>query len=283
MRKQTFIEKAAMAIADASHVIIGAGAGLSEAAGIEMAGNVFDEHFQDYQQRYGIQDLYSGGFYPFPSEEERWAFWARHIWFSRYKVGGTPLYRDLLTIVKNKPYFVISTNCDSQFVLSGFPEDHVFQVQGDLSEFQCAIPCHQKVYNNKELVKRMVENTRDLRIPSDLLPRCPVCGKPMSMHLRMDHTFVEDETWHEKYHAYQEFLKHAIRQKPVFLELGVGFNTPTIIRFPFEQMTSVNPNATLIRINRENAGSYYKNLSNILSIQQDLKGAIEELRHYSTT
>lgn len=155
MSEQSLFEKAAKAIEDATHVIIGAGADLSEAAGIEMGGRLFHEQFRDYQQKYGIQDLYSGGFYPFPTEEERWAFWARHIWLSRYKVGGTPLHRDLLALVKGKPYFVISTNCDSQFVLSGFPEDRVFQAQGDLSEFKCSIPCHLKVYRNEESVKCM--------------------------------------------------------------------------------------------------------------------------------
>ena len=281
MSEQFLFGKAVKAIADATHVIIGAGAGLSEAAGIEMGGRLFHEQFRDYQQKYGIQDLYSGGFYPFPTEEERWAFWARHIWLSRYKVGGTPLYRDLLTLVKDRPYFVISTNCDSQFLLSGFPEDRVFQVQVDLSEFQCSIPCHQKVYRNKESVKRMVENTHAFRVPSDLLPRCPVCGKPMSMHLRMDNTFVEDETWHEKNSAYQEFLKRAIDQKPVLLELGVGFNAPGIIRYPFERIAAANPDAMLIRVNQGNAGASYIDLTNILSIQQDLKVAIDKLKRWS--
>lgn len=281
MSKQSLIEKAAKAIADGTHVIIGAGAGLSEAAGIEMGGSLFHEQFRDYQQKYGIHDLYSGGFYPFPTEEERWAFWARHIWLSRYKVGGTPLYRDLLALVKDKPYFVISTNCDSQFVLSVFPEDRIFQVQGDLSEFQCSIPCHQKVYRNEESVKRMVESTYDLRIPSDLLPRCPVCKKPMSMHLRMDNTFVEDKTWHERYNAYQIFLKQAIDQKLVLLELGVGFNTPGIIRYPFERIAAANPNAILIRVNQGNAEASDIDLRNILSIQQDLKAAIDNLKRWS--
>lgn len=281
MSERSLIEKAAKAIADATHVIIGAGAGLSEAAGIEMGGRLFHEQFRDYQEKYGIQDLYSGGFYPFPTEEERWAFWARHIWLSRYKVGGTPLYRDLLTLVKDRPYFVISTNCDSQFVLSGFPKNRVFQVQGDLSEFQCSIPCHQKVYRNEESVKRMVESTHALRIPSDLLPRCPICGKPMSMHLRIDNTFVEDETWHENNSAYQEFLKRAIGQKLVLLELGVGFNTPGIIRYPFEKIAAANPDAMLIRVNQGNARASYIDLTNILSIQQDLKVAIDKLKRWS--
>lgn len=281
MNEQSLYARAAKAIADAAYVIIGAGAGLSEAAGIEMGGRLFHEYFRDYQQTYGIQDLYSGGFYPFPTDEERWAFWARHIWFSRYEAGATPLYRDLLTLVIDKPYFVVSTNCDSQFVLSGFPEDRVFQVQGDLGEFQCSVPCHQKVYRNEESVKHMVEHTRDLRIPSSLLPRCPVCGKPMSMHLRMDDTFVEDEAWHEKHRAYQEFLMRAMNQKLVLLELGVGFNTPGIIRYPFERIAAANPDATLIRINREYAGANYRELANILSIQQDLKAAVKKLRSCS--
>lgn len=279
MSEKSLFRKAAKAIADATHVIIGAGAGLSEAAGIEMGGRLFHEQFRDYQQKYGIQDLYSGGFYPFPTEEERWAFWARHIWLSRYKAGGTPLYRELLTLVKDKPYFVISTNCDSQFVLSGFSEARVFQVQGDLSEFQCSIPCHQKVYKNEEAVKRMVESTRDLRVPTDLIPHCPVCGKPMSMHLRMDNTFVEDETWHKRNSVYQEFLKQAMAQRPVFLELGVGFNTPGIIRYPFERIAAANPDAMLIRVNQENAAASYTDLNNILSIQQDLKAAVDKIKH----
>lgn len=124
----------------------------------------------------------------------------------------------------------------------------------------------------------MVKTTHGFRIPSDLLPRCPVCGKPMSMHLRMDNTFVEDETWHERSTAYQEFLEQAMAHKPVLLELGVGFNTPGIIRYPFERIAAANPEAMLIRVNKENAEAGYIDLTNILSIQEDLKVTIDKLK-----
>lgn len=277
MDNHSSIKKAAEAIRNADHILIGAGAGLSEASGIEMAGRIFQENFGDYREKYGIQDLYSGGFYPFSTQEEFWAFWARHIWLSRYRAGGTKLHEDLHKLVQEKDYFVLSTNCDSQFTLSGFPEGKVFEIQGDLGEFQCSKPCHQEVYSNQDAVKEMVRESKDFRIPTRLIPHCPVCGRPMTVHLRMDDRFTEDDEWHRKYDSYSTFVKNSLNENFVLLELGVGFNTPGIIRFPFEKMAAEKRNITLIRINSNDVNCNYARPQNLLPIQMDLKGAITEI------
>ena len=237
-------------LADADYVLIGAGAGLSAAAGLDYAGEDFLHEFHEWTERYGITDLYSSSFYPFATEEERWACWAKHIWFARYRPGAMPLYRQLLDTVKDKDYFVITTNVDGQFEKAGFDRDRIFATQGDYALFQPASGYPKRLYNNKEWVSRALPAIRDCRIPSELIPRTPD-GQPVSMNLRCDDTFVEDDHWHHQADRYQQFVQRANDKRLLLLEFGVGFNTPVIIRFPFERMAATLPHAHLVRFNRD--------------------------------
>ena len=238
-------------IDQADAVLVGAGAGLSTACGPEFAyaGERFERIFGDFGRRYGYADMYSGGFYPYATPEERWAFWSRNVWYNRYAcpVGGP--YKDLLDIVHDKDYFVLTTNVDHQFQRAGFDKQRLFYTQGDYGLFQCSEPCHQRTYDNHDAIKAMVEQQRDMRIPSELVPTCPVCGKPMSMNLRADNTFVQDEGWYEANRRYQEFVRDHQGQKVVYLEIGVGGNTPAIIKYPFWQMAANNPQGFYAQIN----------------------------------
>ncbi|MBQ6270019.1 MAG: Sir2 silent information regulator family NAD-dependent deacetylase [Bacteroidetes bacterium] len=237
-------------INNAENVIIGAGAGLSDAAGIHYTGEKFEHDFKDWIKKYGIEDLYTSSFYPFKTEEEKWAYWAKHIYFSYYERKHTELYRKLYDLVKNKNYFVITTNTDGQFINNGFDQEKVFEVQGSYSKLQCSIPCHNKLYYNEEHIKEMLDNIdNDLKIPSALVPKCPVCGKNMSVNLRCDNTFVEDDNWNLMQNRYDNFIKNKSDKNLLLLEFGIGFNTPGIIRFPFEQMTYIHDNFKLIRFN----------------------------------
>ena len=238
----------------ADAIIIGAGAGLSDAAGIHYSGEKFEHDFIDFIQKYGITDLYTSAFYPFQSEEEKWAYWAKHIYFSYYENKHTELYKKLLNLVKDKNYFVITTNTDGQFINNGFDKGLVFEVQGSYAKLQCAIPCHNKLYDNEDLVKELLENIdHDLKVPSKLVPKCPVCGERMEVNLRCDDTFVEDDNWHMMNRKYNDFIKNNYNKKVLLLEFGVGFNTPSIIRFPFEEMTFMHNNFRLIRFNNKYA------------------------------
>ena len=245
------LERVAAWLNEVDAVLIGGGAGLSAAAGLDYAGEDFRREFADYIAKYGFTDLYSSGFYPFPTEEERWARWARHIDYAALRPRATPLYCQLLNLVEGKDAFVITTNVDAQFEKAGFAPERLFAVQGDYREMQCATACHQKVYSTVESVGKMLAATRDLRIPSALVPRCPVCGGKMEMHLRVDSFFIEDAAWRGAAARYAEFLRRHAHDRLLLLELGVGFNTPTIIRFPFEEITYANPAALLVRLNAE--------------------------------
>ncbi len=254
--QETLTDKAARVrslLRDADAVVIGAGAGLSTAAGIEYSGPRFTENFRDFIERYGMTDMYTAGFYPFRTEEEKWAYWSRHIRLNRYDVPVGEPYRQLLSLVQNKPYFVITTNVDAQFYRAGFDPQRIWAVQGDYGKLQCAHGCHDRLYDNHDLVLRMCEQQEDCRIPSDLVPRCPRCGERMDVNIRKDMYFVEDAQWVEERARYQAFLEEMKGKKIVLLELGVGYNTPTIIRFPFEQMATAWQDATLVRINRSQA------------------------------
>lgn len=237
-------------INDADAIIIGAGAGLSDAAGIHYSGEKFEHDFILWIRKYGIKDLYTSSFYPFKTEEEKWAYWAKHIYFSYYERKHTDLYRKLYKLVKEKNYFVITTNTDGQFINNGFDKDKVFEVQGSYAKLQCSIPCHNKLYYNEKVIKEMLSNIdEDLKIPSSLVPKCPVCGENMSVNLRCDDTFVEDDNWYLMQAKYGDFLKNIKDKKVLLLEFGIGFNTPGIIRFPFEKMTFMHDNFKLIRFN----------------------------------
>ena len=247
------VERLKNAIDNADSVVIGAGAGLSASAGFTYSGERFNKYFSDFSAKYGFKDMYTGGFYPYSSLEEYWAFWSRNIYVNRYTDAPEPVYDNLLEIVGNKDYFVITTNVDHCFQKAGFDKYRLFYTQGDYGLFQCSVPCHNKTYDNEEAVKLMLEQQKDGRIPSELVPKCPVCGKPMSMNLRCDDTFVEDEGWHMAAERYENFLNSRKNQHILFIELGVGYNTPVIIKYPFWQMTAKNPKAVYACINRQEA------------------------------
>lgn len=241
-------------IQQADAVVIGAGAGLSTAAGFVYTGERFHEYFQDFIDQYGFQDMYSGGFYPFETPEEHWAYWSRYIFINRYMDAPKPVYQALYELVKEKDYFVLTTNVDHCFQKAGFDKERLFYTQGDYGLFQCSEPCRQRTYDNEETVRQMVKQQKNRRIPSELVPYCPVCGKPMSMNLRADDTFVEDAGWHKAAKRYQSFLEQHQRKSLLFLELGVGSNTPGIIKYPFWQMTAENPKAVYACVNYGEAG-----------------------------
>ena len=244
------IQQLRQLIADADYVLIGAGAGLSAAAGLDYAGEDFRQEFAEWINRYGITDLYSASFYPFKTEEELWAQWAKHIWFARYRPEALPLYRQLFDVVKEKNYFVITTNVDGQFEKVGFDMERIFATQGDYALFQPKSGLPKETWSNQDWVNQVLPLIKDCRIPTELIPHTPD-GKPVSMNLRCDDTFVEDAHWHQQARRYQEFVQLASTRRPLLLELGVGFNTPVIIRFPFEHMAAQFSNTTLVRFNRD--------------------------------
>ena len=247
------IERLRTALRDCDAVVVGAGAGLSTSAGFVYTGERFEKNFSDFAAKYGFQDMYSGGFYPFATPEEHWAYWSRYIYINRYMDAPKPIYDDLLKLVADKDYFVITTNVDHCFQKAGFEKKRLFYTQGDYGLFQCSEPCCQETFDNEAVVREMVARQENMRIPSELLPVCTHCGKPMTMNLRSDDAFVEDEGWHRAAERYADFLRTRKRQKILFLELGVGYNTPVIIKYPFWQMTAKNPNATYACINQEQA------------------------------
>ncbi len=237
------------ALDQADAVVIGAGAGLSTAAGLTYSGERFERLFGDFAAKYGIRDMYSGGFYPFATPEEMWAWWSRHFWCNRYEPAPKNTYAKLLQLVEGRDFFVITTNVDHQFQLAGCPKERLFYTQGDYGLWQCSVPCHDKTYDNYETVMAMVEQQRDMRVPSELVPMCPVCGKPMSMNLRADDTFVEDEGWHAAANRYRDYLHSHRDGRVLYLELGVGGNTPGIIKYPFWQLVYDDPKATYACVN----------------------------------
>ena len=241
------------ALQDCDAVVIGAGSGLSTAAGFTYNGERFKKYFSDFAAKYGIKDMYSGGFYPFATPEEHWAYWSRYIYINRYMDAPKPVYDDLLKLVQDKDYFVITTNVDHCFQKAGFDKKRLFYTQGDYGLFQCSEPCCLETFDNEAVIQEMVERQKDMKIPSELLPVCPHCGKPLTMNLRSDDKFVEDEGWHKAAERYENFLRTRAGGKILFLELGVGYNTPIIIKYPFWQMTAKNPNATYVCINQGQA------------------------------
>ncbi len=259
------VEKLKQLIDDADYILIGAGAGLSTAAGLEYSGKRFTENFPEFIEKYGFKDMYSPMFYPFGSSEEKWAYYAKHVYVNNVGMDGTDLYRKLYELIKDRDYFVITTNTDDQFLKSGFDENRFFRTQGSYAKMQCSKACHNKLYDDKELILEMMEKTdNDLKIPSDLVPKCPVCGEEMDLNLRKDRFFVEGDEWHEQNRKYIDFRKKSLNGKLLLLEFGIGFNTPIIIRFPFDDILKSYDNVNLARFNRshleltvENNGQYY--------------------------
>ena len=233
----------------ADAIVIGAGAGLSASAGFTYSGKRMKDNFPDFIEKYGFKDMYSAGFYPYRTPEEYWAYWSRYVHINRYQDAPKNVYRDLLHLVQDKDYFVLTTNVDHCFQKAGFDKRRLFYTQGDYGLWQCSKPCHDKTYDNEIVIKKMVAEQENMRVPSRLVPHCPVCGAPMSMNLRADNTFVQDDGWHTAASRYLDFLRRFEKSKLLYLELGVGSNTPGIIKYPFWQMTYSNPNAFYICIN----------------------------------
>lgn len=254
----------------ADAILLGVGAGFSASAGLVYSGPRFRECFADYIEKYHCADLYSLGFQPFPTQEEYWTYWARHVDFTRFSQPALPLYQRLAHLLADKNYFILNTNVDGQFEKAGFDMGRIFSVQGDYAEMQCAKACHPQVYSNEKILRTILEQREGMTVASRHLPRCPRCTGPMSMHLRVDATFVEDEAWHKAATAYRHFLGNHAKGRLVLLELGVGFNTPGIIRLPFEELIRANPQATLIRINRHEAEAPADIAQRCISVAADI-------------
>ena len=275
------IDRAAENIRNADCVIIGAGAGASTAAGIQYGGKRFTDNFAEFIKKYGghyMTDMYAAGFYPYPSEEAKWGYWSKHALMNRFDPPALPLYTELYDIVKDKEYFVLTTNVDHQFYKAGFDEKRIFATQGDYGKIQCQRACHPKTYDAQDLFHKMDEARKDCLIPSELVPKCPVCGGNMAMNLRCDNYFVEDEAWHEAADRYADFLEQNKDKKVVLLELGVGFNTPIIIRFPFEKMVRENSSYSLIRLNMDEAVVPESFGERAIGIGGDMAKAITDIR-----
>ena len=271
------MERLKAALQDCDAVVIGAGSGLSTAAGFIYTGERFETYFSDFARKYGFRDMYSGGFYPFDTLEEYWAYWSRYIYINRYQDAPKPVYENLFKLVQDKDYFVITTNVDHCFQKAGFDKKRLFYTQGDYGLFQCSEPCCQETFDNEAVICEMVKRQENMKIPTELLPTCPHCGKPLTMNLRCDDTFVEDEGWHRAAERYENFLRTRARQKILFLELGVGYNTPVIIKFGFHRMTAENPKATYVCVNYGQAYAPNEILDRSIVINGDAGEVISKL------
>ena len=280
------IEKLKQVLSEAETIVIGAGSGLSTSAGFTYSGERFEKYFSDFAVKYGFHDMYSGGFTPFESLEEHWAYWSRYIMINRYMDPPKPVYKDLFSLVKDKDYFVITTNVDHCFQKAGFDKNRLFYTQGDYGLFQCSEPCHEKTYDNEKQIRAMWEFRDEMKVPTELVPRCTVCRKPMSMNLRADHTFVTDKGWHKASKQYDKFLqtRNIIKNgeqegdgKVLFFELGVGGNTPGIIKYPFWQMTEKNPNAGYACINFGEAAVPLKIEKQSICINDDIGEVLKKM------
>ena len=278
--EQTFkrrVERLADALLQADAVVIGAGSGLSASAGFTYGGERFFKYFGDFAEKYGIRDMYSGGFYPYKTLEEYWAWWSRHIYYNRYVEPPVPVYQRLLELVKEKDYFVITTNVDHCFQKAGFDKERLFYTQGDYGLWQCSGPCHQETYDNEEQVRQMIAEQKDMRIPTELIPRCPQCGKPMTMNLRSDAAFVEDAGWHRAARRYEAFIRRTDGGRVLFWELGVGANTPVIIKYPFWRMTHQNPEAVYACVNYGEAYAPREIAGRSICIDGDIGETLKQL------
>ena len=270
-------EKLKSLIENAEAIVIGAGAGLSAAAGFTYSGKRFHENFHDFEAKYNFHDMYSGGFYPYKTPEEYWAYWSRYVFLNRYMPAPKPVYDELFDIVRDKNYFVITTNVDHCFQKAGFDKKRLFYTQGDYGLFQCSVPCRNKTYDNEEIIRKMYSEQKNMQIPSELVPKCPVCGKPMTMNLRADDTFVEDDGWHSACERYERFIKENKNKKVLYLELGVGVNTPVIIKYPFWQLTAQNKNAGYVCVNKDMAYAPEEIKPRSLCFSEDISDVIKSL------
>lgn len=288
------IGKLKAALEECDAIVIGAGAGLSTSAGFIYTGERFEKYFFDFIEKYGFEDMYFGGFYSFETKEEFWAYWSRYIYINRYMNPPKPVYEKLYDLVKDKDYFVITTNVDHCFQKAGFDKKRLFYTQGDYGLFQCNKPCHNKTYDNKRTITEMVktqgfeindkeelivsERLLRMRIPESLIPRRPVCGEEMAMNLRSDDRFVEDEGWHEASERYAQFLRRHQDLRILFLELGVGFNTPGIIKISFIRMTERNKNAIYACLNYSQAYTTKEIIDRSICFDGDIKEIVKDLR-----
>lgn len=272
------IELLKKAMENADCVVIGAGAGLSTSAGFVYTGERFKKYFSDFEEQYGFHDMYSGGFYPYKTPEEFWGYWSRYIYVNRYTDAPKPVYNELFELVKDKDYFVITTNVDHCFQKAGFDKKRLFYTQGDYGLFQCSVPCDIDTYENEEIIRRMMKEQKDMKIPTELIPKCPKCGKSLTMNLRSDDKFVEDEGWLKASERYENFLRTRQNQSVLFLELGVGYNTPVIIKYPFWQMTAKNPKAVYACINYGEAVCPREIERQSICIDSDIGAALKDLR-----
>ncbi|MBQ6426431.1 MAG: Sir2 silent information regulator family NAD-dependent deacetylase [Clostridia bacterium] len=272
------IKRIAENLAKADAVLIGAGAGLSTSAGFTYSGERFQKYFPDFIEKYHFTDIFSGGFYPFRTKEEYWAYFSRHVWINRYMDPPKPVYQELLDLVRCRGYFVLTTNTDHCFYKAGFGEERIFCTQGDLGLFQCSVPCCTKTYDNRETIREMVEKQKEMRVPSELLPVCPECGQPLRMHLRNDSRFVENREWHQMAAMYETFLRRHESGRILLLELGVGYNTPGIIKFPFWRMTRDHPGWVYASINTEDAVCPEQIGEQAILINHDIGSAIGDIR-----
>ena len=271
------IKRLKNALDAAEAVVIGAGAGLSTAAGFTYSGERFKKYFSDFIEKYGFSDMYSGGFYRFETPEEHWAYWSRYIFINRYTDAPKPVYDKLFELVKDKDYFVITTNVDHCFQKTGFDKKRLFYTQGDYGLFQCSVPCCEETFDNEEIIREMVDAQKNMRVPSELLPVCPRCGSPLVMNLRADDKFVEDEGWREAAKRYENFLQTRRQRRVLYLELGVGFNTPVIIKYPFWRMTAQNPNAVYACVNYGEAACPTEIEKRSVCINGDIGDVLEKL------
>ena len=272
------IERLKAALRDCDAVVVGAGAGLSTSAGFTYAGERFERYFSDFAAKYSFTDMYSGGFYPFDTPEEYWAYWSRYIFINRYIDAPKPVYDALLELVRDKDYFVVTTNVDHCFQKAGFDKKRLFYTQGDYGLLQCSGPCCQETFDNEALVREMVERQENMKVPAELVPKCPHCGKPLTTNLRADDKFVEDEGWHRAAERYQNFLRTRDGQKVLYWELGVGFNTPIIIKYPFWRMTLANPQATYACVNFGEAAAPREIQTQSICINADIGEVLSELQ-----
>ena len=272
------VKKLAEEMENADAILIGAGAGMSASAGLTYSGKRFENNFADFHQKYGITDMYSGGFYPYDTLEEYWAWWSRHIYCNRYDLTPGKPYTDLLELVKKKDYFVLTTNVDHQFQLAGFDKRRLFYTQGDYGLWQCSKPCHQKTYDNEKVVRQMLAQQKNMKIPTDLIPICPICGAPMTMNLRSDNTFVQDEGWYAAAGRSHDFINRHKNLHILFLELGVGLNTPAIIKYPFWQMTVQNPRSFYACLNYREAACPEEIAHQAICLGADIKKVLDDIR-----
>lgn len=281
-------------LAEADAVLIGAGAGLSAAAGFAYSGERFRRYFGDFAAQYHFADMYAGGFYPYGSLEEYWAYWSRYIWINRYMDAPKPVYNRLCDLVKDKDYFVLTTNVDHCFQKAGFDKARLFYTQGDYGLWQCSVPCHNETYDNETTVRKMVEaqgfafaENGDLyvpdgiklkmKVPSELIPYCQHCHKPMSMNLRADATFVEDAGWHAAARRYEAFLRQCRGKKVLYWELGVGMNTPGIIKYNFWQRVWQDRRAFYACVNLDEAYCPPELAARSACIKGDIGAVLEQL------